>query len=111
MVVVMMVTTVLKLRVAVFIRNNIFFCGGDTTTTTPISTSTQCTLNHSTPTYIPTATIMAVVRVSNVNVVGVVYLSICLVVGMVVVVVLVEMWRGRSGCCWVFFGMVAQWWW
>ena len=35
--------------------------------------------------------VMDVVRVANVIVVGVVYLSICLAVGMVVVVVLVEM--------------------
>ena len=60
-------------------------------TTTPITTITQCTINYSTPTYITTATNKAVDRVANVILVGVVYLSICLAVGMVVVVVLVEM--------------------
>ena len=72
----------------------------------PITNITQCTLTYITPTYITTATIMAVVRVANVIVVGVIYLSISLAVGMVVVVVLVDM-GGRSGCCWVFFTMVA----
>ena len=50
---------------------------------------------------------MAVVRVANVIVVGVIYLSICLAVGMVVVVVLVEM--GGEGVVVVgfFFVMVA----
>ena len=41
-----------------------------------------------------------VVRAANVIVVGVLYLSVCLVVGMVVVVVLVELWwwwRGWLG--------------
>ena len=60
-----------------------------TATTTPITTITQCTLNYSTPTYIINATIMAVVRVANITFVVEVYLSICLAVGMVVVVVLV----------------------
>ena len=43
---------------------------------------------------------MAVARVANVIVVGVVYLSICLAVGMVVVVVLVEM----GGKEWLLLG-------
>ena len=44
---------------------------------------------------------MAVVRVANVIVVGVIYLSICLAVGMVVVVVLVEM----GGEEWLLLGI------
>ena len=51
-------------------------CIGSCLAHTPITTITQCTLNYGTPTYITTATIMAVVRVA---------------VGMVVVVVLVLM--------------------
>ena len=61
----------------------------------PITTIAQCTPNYSTPTYITTATIRAVVRVANEIVVGVIYLSICLAVGKVVVVVLVDM-KGRG---------------
>ena len=68
--------------------------------TTPITTITQCTLNYSTPTTITFATIVAVIRMANVIVVGVVYLSICLVVGMVV---RVEMGGGRWLLLWGHF--------
>ena len=47
---------------------------------------------------------MAVARVANVIVVGVVYLSICLAVGMVVVVVLVEM----GGEEWLLLGIFCD---
>ena len=47
---------------------------------------------------------MAVARVANVIVVGVVYLSICLAVGMVVVVVLVEM----GGKEWLLLGIFCD---
>ena len=72
-----------------------------TTITTPITTITQCTLNYSTPTIFTSATIMAVVMMANVIVVGVVYLSICLAVWMLVIVVLVKM----GGRWWLFFGI------
>ena len=42
--------------------------------------------------------VLAVVRVANVNIVGLLYLSVCLVVGMVVVVVLMEMGEGWWWC-------------
>ena len=51
--------------------------------------------------------VVAVLRVANVFVVGLLFISACLVVGMVVVVVLVE--TGRSDGCgfWVLVVMVA----
>ena len=46
-------------------------------------------------------TIMAVIGVANVIVVGVTYLSICLAVGMLVIVILVEMLREE----WLLLGI------